>query len=272
MRRESSLSYANRPMGEKFLAEGVIVIQKKFEPVRILFALAVAIAAAGCGKGTDKTVAGWFSESNAFSNAIADTGANATVLQGGMFAGGIGSMIDLTADQKQRIEAILEKFRPSQKRNSNEDRPSREERTAMRDSMKTARDSIKSAIMSVLTSDQKALLAQIKAQLKAGVVPDTLVKVRVLRLTSLLTLTPDQQIQAFTILRQEMQTRLDARAKDTASVRDSSHVRGAYWQGMAKAGPLGVPDTFLKILTDQQKQILEQEKQRMEKQFRKMRE
>jgi Spy/CpxP family protein refolding chaperone len=246
---------------------------KNCKTIRILVALAIAAALFGCGKGSDRPASGWFSENDDMASAIADTGAGGMMfMQGGMFGGGVGSIIDLTADQKQQIKAILEKYRPLQGHNFNGKRPTREEWMAMRDSMKPIRDSIKNEVLSVLTPEQKALLDQIKTQLKAGTIPDTLVKIRVQRLTSLLTLTPDQQTMAFTILRQEMQKRLDARAKDSSIVRDSSHVRDAHWQGRANTRSFGIPDTLLKILTDSQKQILAQQKQLVEKRFRKMRE
>jgi hypothetical protein len=80
---------------------------------------------------------------------------------------------------------------------------------------------------------------------------------RVARLTTLLTLTPDQQTQAFTILKQDMQTRLAAKAKDS-TVKDSFPAKGREWHGKGKMH-LGLPDAFMNILTDQQKQILSQQ-------------
>jgi Spy/CpxP family protein refolding chaperone len=244
--------------------------QKKFNPIRILVVTALTTLLFGCGKGTNRQVSSWISETDNLSVVIEDTASNSTMLfHDGMFGGGIGSSIDLTADQKQQIKAILEKYHPLLRHDFNGNRLSREERMAVHDSMKTIRDSIRNEIVSVLTPDQKALMNQIRTQLKAGEVPDTLVKLRVQRLTSLLTLTTDQQTMALTILRQEMQKRLDARVKDSAFVRDSTRMRGMRWQKQAGMRPFGLPDTLEKILTDQQKQILEQEKQRIEKRFKK---
>ena len=243
-----------------------------FKPIRILFAAAIAAAIVGCGGGTGAPVSSRNAVDGALAGTIADTGAGGEMfLQGGMFGGGMGSMIDLSADQKQQIKAILEKYRPLQRHARDGKRPSREQWAAMRDSMKTMRDSMKNEIAQVLTPAQKALVDQIKTQLKAGVVPDTLVKKRVQRLTSLLTLTPDQQTQAFTILKQEMQQRLAARSKDSAAVRDSTHERGMRMHGKANRGPLGLSQAFQTILTEQQKQILELEKLRVESRVHRMR-
>jgi Spy/CpxP family protein refolding chaperone len=247
--------------------------QKKFMPGWIVAAIAIAAVLFGCSKGTDRPVSSWISETDNLTGAIEDTVSNGTMLfHDGLSGVGIGSIVNLTADQKQQIKAILEKYHPLQVHDFKGKRPSREEWKARRDSMKTMRDSIRNKIVSVLTPDQKALIDQIKTQLKAGEVPDTLVTLRVQRLTSLLTLSPNQQSMAFTILRQEIQKRLDARIKDSTFVRDSSRLRGMRWQKQAGMKPFGILDTLEKILTDQQKQILEQEKQRIEKRFKKMRE
>jgi hypothetical protein len=95
--------------------------------------------------------------------------------------------------------------------------------------------------------------------LKSGVVPDTLVKKRVERLTALLMLTPDQQTQAFTILKRDMQKRLDARAKDRASASDSIHSCRMHRNAMGNGphGRFGLPAEFLTVLTDGQKQFTE---------------
>jgi len=173
--------------------------------------------------------------------------------------GGMGSLISLTADQKQQIKAILEKYRPSR---DHGEKASDSARKQWKETRIALRDSIKNAILSVLTADQKAFLDQIKSQLKSGTVPDTIVKIRIQRLTTLLTLTDSQQTQAFSILKQDMQEKLLARSKDSAAVRDSSWARDkkrhAKWFGGAE--PFGFPVAFITILTDGQKQILQQKR------------
>ena len=211
---------------------------------------AAGLAAAflfGCG-GQNGSPNSARSSGTAAMTAGTDDSCSGMMFRGGGMFGMAGSLIDLTADQKQQIKAILEKYRPAQGRHFNGNRPSPEQWAAKRDSMKTIRDSIAAQIRAILTPAQQALLDQVKAQLKAGTVPDTLIKMRVARLTTLLTLTPDQQTQAFTILKQDMQTRLAAKVKDTTA-------KGKEWRGKGKMHP-GLPDAFMNILTDQQKQLL----------------
>ena len=233
--------------------------RQKFLSAGIAVTALTAAFLIGCGRQAGSPASGGDAEGDALTIAISDGGPNGAMLHGGMF-GGIGYLIDLSADQKQQIKVILEKYRPQRRQDFHGQRLSREQWAALRDSMKTIRDSIKNEIASVLTPDQKALLDQVKAQLKAGVVPDTLIKKRVQRLTALLTLTTDQQAQTVTILTQEMQKRLDARGKDSAFVRDSGHSWGMRRHGMAKRrnGSFGLPAEFLNILTDDQKQLLRQ--------------
>lgn len=226
----------------------------KFLTAGIVVTIAVMAFLIWCGKQAGVPVSVGTAEDVALTRALTALDENNAMPRGGM-VGGIGSVIDLSADQKQRIRTILDKFRPVTRPDFNGKRPSPEQWAAMRDSMKTRRDSIKNEIESVLTPGQKALLDQVRAQLKAGIVPDTLIKKSVERLTSLLTLTPDQQMQGFAILKQEMQKRLDARGKDTAFAHDSSH---AWGKGMDKRhnGSFGLPAEFLNILTDAQKRNL----------------
>ena len=121
---------------------------------------------------------------------------------------------------------------------------------------------MKNAIRAVLTDDQKALLDTIKAQLKAGIVPDTIVKKRVERLTALLTLTADQQTQAFSILKQDMREKLRAGRTDGATVDSSAavHEKGRHWDRFRGMAPRALPAAFINILTDGQKQILKEKK------------
>jgi hypothetical protein len=212
---------------------------------------AAAAFLALCGKQAGGPVSSGATEGDILTMAIAAADENSLAPHGGLYSG-IVSIVDLSADQKQKIKAVVGKFRPSHRRDVDGQRPSREQWMAMR-------DSIKNEIESILTSDQKALLDQVRAELKAGVVPDTLVKKLDERLASLLTLTPDQQTQAFTILKQAMQKRLAARAKDSSFVRDSGQAWG-HRHGPANGpnGSFGLPAEFLNILTDVQKQLLRQ--------------
>ena len=63
-----------------------------------------------CGNRGESPFMSRNSDENTVSMAFSDT--NSARFQGGMF-GGMGNLIDLTADQKQQIKTILEKFHPS---------------------------------------------------------------------------------------------------------------------------------------------------------------
>ncbi|HEX7510408.1 MAG TPA: hypothetical protein VF335_03855, partial [Chitinivibrionales bacterium] len=94
------------------------------------------------------------------------------------------------------------------------------------------------AVMNVLTANQKALLDTVEADLAAGKVPDTLVAARVADLTALLTLTADQQKQAFTILKTDMQTTLDTLIDDSTFIKKRSQAT-AISVGICKAKSSG---------------------------------
>jgi hypothetical protein len=230
-----------------------MILQKK-----LLLHLAVTGMAAslffGCGdKGASSFRTGNDEGNYAFREGSEFSGGSDTAFDrshGGML-GGMGSLVDLTADQKARIKSILEKYRPSRDNRGPDGKAARE----------ALRDSVKNAIRAVLTDSQKALLDTIRAQLKAGIVPDTIVKKRVERLTKLLTLTVDQQAQAFTILKQDMQEKLQARIADSSKGDSSAtYEKRRHRERLGGMGPFGLSTAFISILTDDQKQILERKK------------
>lgn len=176
---------------------------KRFTLTKVAYIALLSISLIGCEK-SGNTFSSNNADEDALSTIAGDGGANGEVMRGRMFGGGIGSLINLTADQKRQIKSILQKYRFNHYNKENGMSPDQWKANHI-----AIRDSLKNALLAVLTPEQKAFFDQIKAQLKAGTVPDTLIKKRVEHLTSLLSLTSDQQDQAFNILKQEMQARLD---------------------------------------------------------------
>jgi Spy/CpxP family protein refolding chaperone len=227
---------------------------KRFPLVKATFTAILAISLVGCGR-SDNALSSNNADEDALSMAAGDTGTNGEVMHGGMFGGGLGSLIDLTSDQKQQIKSIYQNYRLHRRDKENQISPDqwKANRIAMR-------DSLKNVILAVLTPEQKAFLDQIKAQLKAGTVPDTLIKKRVEHLTSILSLTSDQQVQAFNILKQEMQARLEIMKKDNGSFLDSlqAHNIDRHKRDFRADRQIGLSQEFMNILNDQQKTIIQQ--------------
>ena len=123
-------------------------------------------------------------------------------------------------------------------------------------------DSLQVAVMNMLTTDQKNLLDSVEAQLEAGIIPDTLVAARLADLTALVSLTADQQTQAFPILKNDMQAQLDTLIADSTEIRQMiAQHRHHRW--FLKGEKFGLPDAFWNLLTDSQKRILFREERFM---------
>jgi len=165
-----------------------------------------------------------------------DSGAAGYMVKNGMMKG----VIQLSDTQKTKIDSLYRHYRRLVRHEWKNE-------TALYDSLQIA-------VMNVLTANQKALLDTVEADLAAGKVPDTLVATRVADLTALLTLTADQQKQAFTILKTDMQTTLDTLIADSAFIKKAiaghRHIR---WH--LQGEKFGLPQAFWNLLTPSQKEI-----------------
>jgi len=158
------------------------------------------------------------------------------------------SVLDLTEEQKEQIREIVHQFRPEFKglRGRWNDGKSWEE---IREERRALREQIYAAIYEILTDEQKAIINEIETQLANGEFPDIIVEKRVEYLTGELGLTPDQQTQIYTLLKEYGALLLEARNKSDGSMDFRSAKFDIFQDLDAK---------IREILTDEQIELYEQ--------------
>ena len=130
--------------------------------------------------------------------------------------GFMAGILVLNDTQKEQIKGVIvekmenrrERFRGRKDRS---ERPSREERKAMR---KERHEEMIAAIMPILTPEQQAIVNEIKAARDRGEVPQILIDKRVEKMAEKLSLTVDQQAQLKTLFTESGQKMLAAKSED----------------------------------------------------------
>lgn len=165
----------------------------------------------------------------------------------GLGNGWSGGLIDLTVEQQAQINAIAEKYRPVAGH-------MRGFRNFTKNEWQTecllTKDSLRNEIYSVLTSEQKSFFENTTAQLVAGVIPDTMVSKCIAHLNTIISLTAEQQTQGFTILKADMQKKLD-------SLKNSGDSNWYFAQRKIRSTH-NFPIEFVDLLTAVQQQLLTQ--------------
>ncbi len=220
-------------------------MKNMYKSVKAMAGGILAVVAIGCSNQSVSPLSSDGNSPNTQSMASKVTSVETPIYGSGN--GWSGGLIDLTVEQQAQINAIAEKYRPVAGY-------MRGFRNFTCDGWQTEcllnRDSLRIDIYSVLTIEQKAFLENIAAQFEAGVVPDTLVSKRIEHLNTIFSLSAEQQAQGFTILKADMQNKLD-------SLRNSGDSNWYYAQRGIR-GTQNLPIEFVNLLTVEQQQLLTQ--------------
>jgi hypothetical protein len=220
-------------------------MKNMYKSVKVLAGGIIAVVAIGCSNQSVDPLSVGGNTPNTKSMATEVISVETPVY--GLGYGWSGGLIDLSAEQQAQINAIAEKYRPVAGY-------MRGFRNYTNDEWQTecllTRDSLRNEIYSVLTIDQKAFLENIAAQLETGVIPDTMVSKRIAHLNTIFSLTAEQQGLGFTILKADMQKKLD-------SLRNSGDSNWYYAQHGIR-GAHNLPIEFVNLLSAEQQQLLTQ--------------
>lgn len=174
-------------------------------------------------------------------------------------------VLNLTAEQQEQIETIIEQQRENyrESRGERKSRPSWEERKAMR---QERYDALVKEIMPILTSEQQAMVTEMKAAFDRGEVPAVLINKRVEKLGQELNLTSEQQEQIKSLFAEN--------GKKMLALRENSADRKTFREAMKNLRSEGDAQLQAILTPDQQAayaRLKAQRKEKMKERFQKSR-